>query len=154
VPTTVALVRWFGGWREVENTVGVLTFGRKSALLSLGATQSVEEVDRVAGEELAGQFARHREQMTIEHRPALVEERPYVGYIPGSTVTAPGFDGAPLVFPVIGLAIREDEDGQIESVPTIGDLIVGIDELTEHIRSRTPRRQYVGKRPAGVRPPR
>jgi hypothetical protein len=118
----------------------VATFGRRSALLSLGALQSIEEVDRVAGEELSGAFARYREQMTVEHRPATVVERPYVGYLPGSDVTAPDMDGTPTVYPVVGLSISEDVDGQIEVVPTIGDIIVGIDEIQEHLISNTPRR--------------
>lgn len=141
MPTTVALCRWYGGWREVANAAGVAAFGRKSALLSLGALQSIQEVDRVAGQELSGAFARYRAQMTVEHRPASVAERPYVGYYPGSDVTAPDLDGTPTVYPVVGLSISEDEDGQIESVPTIGDIIVGIDEIQEHLMSNTPRRR-------------
>lgn len=143
MPTTVALCRWYGGWREVEDATGVATFGRRSALLSLGALHSIQEVDRVAGEELSSTFAKTREQQTVEHRPATVAERPYVGYRPGDWVTADDYGGTPTEFQALNLAIREDDDGQIQVVPALGDIITGIDELQGELRANPnlPRRR-------------
>lgn len=134
MPTTVALVRWSGGWHEVVDAAGLAASGRKEAMLSLGAQQSIAEVERVAGRELSGAFARAREQLTAEHRPASVTERPYVGYQPSDMVTADNFDGTPTLFPVIGMAVSEDDDGQLTFVPAIGDVIVGIEDLQEQLR--------------------
>jgi hypothetical protein len=137
MPTTAFLVRWHGGWREVTATT---SYRRTEAMLSLGALQSIQEVDRVAGAELDGQFARFREQVTLEHRPMTVAEAPYVEYRPGDTIWAPGFAaGTYAPYKVLGMSIREDDNGELEIVPTVGDRVVGIDELQAELSSNPPR---------------
>lgn len=138
MPTTVMLVRWFGGWREVENAAGISNFGRREALLSLGAQQSIGEVDRIAGIELSSTFAKNREQMTVEHRPANLSEVPYIGYVPSDRVTAKNFDGTPILFPVISMAVTQDDDGVVTFVPSVGDIVYGITELQEGVFRTAP----------------
>lgn len=105
-------------------------------MLSLGAQQSIAEVVRLASAELSGLFAKNREQMTVEHRPANLEETPYVGYVPSDRVLADNFDGDPTLFPVISMSVTEDEDGNVAYVPRVGDIILGADELQESLRGQ------------------
>lgn len=135
MPTTVALVRWYGGWTEIENDSGVTNFGRREGFFSYGAQQSVEEVTRLARAELSGMFAKNREQMTAEHRPATLSETPYVGgYKPSDRVISDDFDGTPTLFPVLSLAVTEDVEGQLSFVPSVGDIIDGVDGLIEAVK--------------------
>jgi len=129
MPTTVMLCRWHHGWSEVENLAGTATFGRREAMLSLGAQQSIEEVVRLASAELSGLFAKHREQMTVEHRPATLAEMPYIGYIPSERIIADDFDGTPTSFVVSSMTVTEDEHGVVTFLPKVGDIILGVDEF-------------------------
>ena len=143
MPTTVFLCRWHGGWSEVSSPTGVATFGRIEAMLSLGAQHSLPEVIRIASAELSTTFAKDREQMTVRHRPASLAETPYSGgYIPSDTVEAEDFSGDPTNFDVVSLTVTEDDEtGQLDFTPIIGDLIPGIEELQEQMRDshRPPR---------------
>lgn len=141
MPTTVALVRWHGGWSEIEKTTAVTAFGVREGFLSYGAQQSVEEVLRLTEAELSTMFAKNREQMTVEHRPADLSEIPYVGgYIPSDRVVADDFDGDPVLFPVLSVAVTEDDDGVVTFVPVVGDIIDGIEWLQQALRD-SPRKK-------------
>ncbi len=134
MPTTVALVRWHGGWSEIEDDAGVTNFGVREGFLSYGAQQSTAEVRRLAHAELSGMFAKNREQMTVEHRPTDLGEVPYIGYLPSNRVVADDFEGDPTLFTVLSMSVTEDDDGVVAFVPVVGDIIDGIDTLQESIR--------------------
>ena len=45
--TNVVLCRWAEGFHEVKNQASIDIYGRREALLALGALSNVEEVERV-----------------------------------------------------------------------------------------------------------
>lgn len=132
--TTVMLVEWAGGWTAITAEGAIPTFGVREASLNYTTQQSIEEVVRLAGAELSGMFAKTRQQMTVEHRPANLAETPYVGYIPSDRVTADDFEGDSTLFPVLSMAVTENDDGEVTFVPVLGDIIDGIEDLQDLIR--------------------
>lgn len=129
MPTTVALVRWNGGWTEVVHQTAVLTYGRSEGFLSLGAEQSENEAERLARAELEDKFGRIQEQVTVEHRPEDVSKVPFIGYRPGDKITAPDFYGDTKQYPVQSITVNEDQDGVLSFVPSIGDTIMDVDDI-------------------------
>lgn len=138
MPTSALLVRWNGGWHEVVDHAAVASFGRVEGFLSLGAVQSVGEAERLATAELDEQFAKIREQTTLEHRPEDLTQIPYVAYVPSDRITAPNFAGTADDYPVQSMSVAEDDDGVLSFTPTIGDTILGVEELQEQIRVNLP----------------
>lgn len=135
MPSSVLLVRWNGGWHEVKDLDAVSDFGRREAFLSLGAIQSVGEAERLAKAEIRDQFGKLREQTTAEHAPTDLTEIPYVAYRPFDKITSENFAGDTATYTVQSMTVSEDDDGEVTFVPTIGDTIIGIDELQREIRS-------------------
>lgn len=129
MPTTVALVRWNGGWTEVVHRSGLLEHGRSEGFLSLGAEQSEDEAERLARAELSGQFGKIREQVTAEHRPDGTNEMPFVAYRPGDKITAPNYYGMNDKYQVQSVTVNEDDEGVLSFVPSIGDTILDVEEL-------------------------
>lgn len=145
MPTTVFLCRWNRGWSEVSIPTRVTTYGRREAMLSLGAQQSIQEVVRLATAELSGLFAKNREQMTVEHHPQSLSETPYVGYKPSDRVTVDDFDGDSTTLQVLSMTVTEDDDGQLSFVPVIGDIIAGVEALQEALRVSAERKYAARK---------
>lgn len=141
MPTSALLVRWNGGWHEVIRQLGVTLFGRREAFLSLGAVQSVGEAIRLAEAELRDQFAKTREQTTAEHAPVDLTEIPYVAYRPSDRITTENFVGGTAVYTVQAMTVSEDDDGEVTFQPTIGDTIIGVEELQREIRAAYSKRE-------------
>lgn len=135
MPSSVMLVRWNGGWEEVVQQSAVTSFGRAELFLSVGAAQSPQEARRLAAAELKNQFAKVREQITGEHRPESRAKTPYVGYKPSDRITAPNFLGVPTVYQVQAMAVTETDEGELNFVPTLGDNVLGFDDLQNEIRT-------------------
>lgn len=133
MPTTVLLVRWNGGWHEVVDLDAETAYGRSEGFLSLGAVQSVGEAERLANAELTGQFGRIREQYSAEHAPVDLDEIPYVAYGPADRISAPAWDDTPTTVQVQEMTIAEDENGELTFRPTLGDRILGIDEVQREL---------------------
>ena len=131
---TVALIRWHGGWTAITAEGAIPTFGVREGFLSYGAQQSIGEVTRLAAAELSGMFAKTRQQMTVEHRPTNIGETPYVRYRPMDRITADDYEGDSTLWPVLSMAVSEDDDGELTFVPTVGDIIDGIEDLQDIIR--------------------
>lgn len=151
MPTSVLLVRWNGGWHEVVSQSAELAYGRREGFLSLGAVQSVGEAVRLAEAELEDQFGKIRQQSTAEHRPADLTEVPYVGYKPSDLITTPDFNGTGTdVLPVQAMAVSEDAEGVVTFVPTLGDTILGIEDLQEAVKQSVQTQLPPGAQPPNV----
>lgn len=114
--------------------------GRREAFLSVGAVQSVGEVERVAGFELAN-VARSREKTTVEYHARTNGETPYIGFRPGDSITIPDFVGAAETKQVISVAVVLNVDGTVEYTPELGDTLIDCDleaRVTEQARKMTP----------------
>lgn len=123
MPINVLLVRWSNGWREVRNQPSIDTYGRREALLGLGALQTEQEVDRVAGQQLAI-FADHRMAIAADHAPIDRTDRPYRAYGVGDTIEVPDYGGGVLSERVRAITASEDDNGEITYSPELGDLIL------------------------------
>lgn len=130
MPSNVMLVRWAGGWTEETNTAGVTAWGRREAMLSLGAVQSEVEAQRIAGRQL-NQFADVRVEITADVEPISSADTPYLAFRVGDTVTVPGFDGSATDERVRAITVSRDEDGVLSFVPELKDRI-----LDEYERSQ------------------
>lgn len=151
MPTNVLLVRWSGGWHEVADAVSEATNGRREAMLSLGATQSVDEVARIGAQHLS-LFGRVRSQITAAIDPISDSDTPYVSYTPGDTVTVPDVDGTPVAERVIAISMQQDEDGVVTFVPQFKDLILEEEERFDLSIKKMSNGTFGGSSPA-VSPP-
>jgi len=130
MPVNVLLCRWIGGWREVRHEASIATYGRREALMGLGAIQSPQEVDRVAGEQLAI-FADQRTAIAADLEPMGVADRPYRAWNVGDTITVPNYGGGTISQRVRALTGSEDDNGEITYSPELGDLILETQERHE-----------------------
>ena len=130
----VLLIRWVGGWAERFDTTSIVANGRREAVISLGAVQSVEEAYRIADEQLRI-YANIRSQITADVEPASDADTPYLAYKVGDTITVPDETGAGSSERVVAITVAEDEDGRITYAPELNDLILEAQErLTDRIR--------------------
>jgi hypothetical protein len=127
MPVNALLVRWNGGWREVLAPNSIATFGRREALLGLGALQSPQEVDRVAGQQLAI-FGDNRMAIAADVNPIDQTDRPYRGWNVGDTVTVPAYAGGTISQRIRAITGAEDDNGEITYSPELGDLILEAQE--------------------------
>lgn len=123
------LVRWAEGWREVVHQGSIDALGRREALLSLGAIQTREEVDRVAGMQLAV-IAFPRMAIGSDLAPMGEADRPYRAFNVGDTITVPDYAGGVISQRVRALTGAEDDNGEITYSPELGDLILEEQERT------------------------
>lgn len=130
MPINVLMCRWVGGWREVRHEASIATYGRREAFLSLGALQSPQEVDRVAGEQLAI-FADPRTAIAADIEPMGVADRPYRAWNVGDTIQVPAYGGGVVSERVRSLTGAEDENGEVTYSPELGDLILETQERHE-----------------------
>lgn len=124
MPSNTLLVRWAGGWTEVTDDDAIDAWGRREAMLSLGAVQSVQEAQRVATGQLAV-FADVRTEVTCDIEPIGDADTPYVSFRVGDTVTVPDSDGTPTVERVRAITFVRDEDGEFSWTPELKDRILG-----------------------------
>lgn len=125
--TNALLIRWSGGWAERVNAASVTTHGRREAVLGLGAVQSIDEVYRIADEQLEI-YASPREQISADIEPMSDTDTPYLGFTVGDTITVPDSTGTPSAERVIAITVSEDEDGHVTYAPELHDVILGMQE--------------------------
>ena len=121
------LVRWYGGWAERVDASSVGTYGRREALLGLGAVQSVEECYRIADQQLAI-YQDIRTQITADLVPVDDDDTPYLSFLVGDTITVPDIAGTGTAERVMALTVTEDEDGNVTYAPELKDVILGAQE--------------------------
>jgi hypothetical protein len=125
--TTVLLVFWANGWAEIIDNEGVALHGRREATLGLGAVQSVDEVTRIASEQLR-LYGRPRVEVSADIAPVGNDDRPYRGYLVGDVLNGiPGPTG-PAAQRLTELTVSEDINGEVTYAPTMGDLILEAQE--------------------------
>jgi hypothetical protein len=127
MPVNVLLCRWIGGWREVRNEASIAVYGRREALMGLGALQSPQEVDRVASQQLAI-FGDPRTAIAADLAPMGTTDRPYRAFNVGDTITVPNYGGGTISERVRALTGAEDDNGEITYSPELGDLILETQE--------------------------
>lgn len=127
MPVNALLCRYNGGWHEVINQPSIDTFGRREALLGLGALQSPQEVDKVAGQQLAI-FADNRMAIAADIEPMGEADRPYRSWNVGDTIQVPAYGGGVISERVRALTGSEDENGEVTYSPELGDLILEAQE--------------------------
>jgi len=127
MPTNALLVRWSGGWHEVTDPASIAANGRREAMLSLGAVQSVGELERIAAKHLE-LFGRVRSQITADTEPIGDSDTPYWAYKPGDTITVPDADGTPVRERVVSMRVSVDQDGNLAFTPQLKDLVLEEEE--------------------------
>lgn len=132
MPSNALLIRWNGGWRERTSAASIAAYGRREALLGLGAVQSTSECDRIADEQLAV-YDDVREQITadLEPTPGEFVDMPYHNFLVGDTVTVPDSDGEDTVERVLAITVNEDENGELTFAPELKDVILSAAERLE-----------------------
>lgn len=116
--TNALLVRWSGGWLEVEDAPSVTAHGRHEDYLSAGDADSEAEAERIALGLLA-RLAWPSEEITVELEPTGVSDRPYVHFETGDTVIAPDSEGNATTWRVKGFTVTEDGEGNARYVPEL-----------------------------------
>lgn len=117
------LVRWSKGWHEVIDADSIAAHGRHEALLGLGAVESVEELERIAGRQLDA-YGTVREEIAGNLAPVGAADTPYVAFEVGDTIGVPASDGSPSQERVTALTVAEDENGQLTWVPELRDVLL------------------------------
>lgn len=124
MPINALLVRWNGGWREIRSDWSIGIYGRREALLGLGALNDPAEVDRCGLMQLAI-YHDHRSEISADHDPNSPLDRPYRAYNVGDVITVPDYGGATTVSErVKAIAGAEDDNGEVTYSPTLGDIIL------------------------------
>ncbi len=121
---TALLVRWSGGWLEVTDAPGIEAYGRREALIGLGAVQSTAEAERVARQQLAI-YATPR--TAIQVAPVDTATVPLLG----DRVTVPDIDGTPVLERVMSRTFTEDDDGLVTFAADVRDVILADRERWE-----------------------
>lgn len=109
---TVLLVRYGGGYIEVQNAAAVAAWGHKEAFLQLGAVSDRDQAERVANAVLAFQ-GDPRISTTLGIEPTGVGDEPYVDFAVGDEITAPDETGGSSLQRVMSLTVAEDENGDV-----------------------------------------
>ena len=131
------LCRWNDGWREVLHPGSIAAIGRREAFLSLGAIETVEEVDRVAGMQLTV-VAFPRTAIATDLAPMGDADRPYFAFNVGDTIGVPDYGTGTISQRVRALTGSEDDNGEITYSPELGDLILArLNPEGYHEQSRT-----------------
>lgn len=127
--TNAFLIQYANGWHEVKDATSISAYGRREAMLRLGAFQAIREVENVAAQHFAS-FGHHRTQATATQDPLTVGEAPYLNanFVPGGTVTEPGITGTPTAQRILSITVTEDDDGNLTFVEDLGDLLLDADE--------------------------
>lgn len=135
MPTNVILERWRGGWTETTSASSIATYGRKEALLDLGAAPSKEEATRVAGEQIDAN-ADPRLAITAEIRPVDETDTPYLAWGVGDLVTVPALGGGTVLERCIAMAVEVDDNNTIRYVPELKDPILEARERTQQAEKK------------------
>lgn len=111
------------GWGERTDAASIAAYGRRAALLEIGAPTSVGEVNRMADGQFF-YFADPRTEIEATIRPGSTADAPYWAYRVGDQITTP--DG---VYRLLGLAMGEDAAlGRAVPTLTFGSIILGAEE--------------------------
>jgi hypothetical protein len=127
MPANVFLVRWVGGWTQVDRGGFEI---RREACLGLGAQQSLEEARRVAGAQLDA-FADVRDEIATEPAPMGPDDTPWLAYRTGDYVVVPTWSGSHSDQRVISMGGALDDNGRITFSVELHDRILGERERTE-----------------------
>lgn len=119
---TALLIKWANGWAEVVNANAIAQWGRREALLGLGAVQSIEEVRAVADQQLI-YFGDPRTEIGVDLVPTGPADLPYVAFRVGDTITLPDVPSrAPAPERVQAITVTMDDDGVITYAPELRDI--------------------------------
>lgn len=124
-PINSLLIRWPGGWHVVEDTADIAARGGKRlrGTLGLGAAPSLEEVERIAAEQLRI-FGREREAIEPAHRDDGPTNRPYWAFGNRDRVLVDRDDAGTQELEVVQqISVSEDELGNVTYTPTLNDLM-------------------------------
>lgn len=122
-PVGSLLLRYRDGWAERVDAASVAAYGRREALLEIGAPGSVDEVYRMADGQFSW-FANPRTEITAGVLPMSLDDTPYIAFRVGDSVTCP--DG---VERVLAITCAEDnETDQVAWTLTLRDVILGWSE--------------------------
>ena len=107
---TALIIRWAGGFTEVESATGIANFGRLEGFLSLGNVLSEATANSLGNAVLADQSV---VQLTSTGtvQPVSSTDTPYEGFNVGDTITAPDLSGAGAPFRVQTIQVQEDQEG-------------------------------------------
>lgn len=132
--TTVLLVRYAGGYREVVDAGAVASRGRLEGFLTLGVLPTEADVDAV-GAGVLGSVANPRVATVAGIEPDPADE-PYVGFGLGDTVTMPDETGSPGLVRVRSIAVGEDPEGNPIFGPEVNAAPLEVEErLQRWLRS-------------------
>lgn len=121
---TALLVSWTGGWHDVTDAGAVARWGRKEAMLGLGAVEELSEVETVSREQLVT-FGDPLTEISCDTFPVGEPDTPYVGYRPGDMVTVPGRAGnPPLAERVQSITATMDDDGRVTYATELRDVLM------------------------------
>lgn len=104
------LVRWAGGYHVVEDAASIAAFDRREGFLSLGAAQSVEEVER-AGAAVLAQWGSPAVTTTAGIEPIGDGDQPFEDFGVADWITVPDEAGIPTSIRVRSLSVSEDPEG-------------------------------------------
>jgi hypothetical protein len=121
---TALLVKYGDGWAEVTAPDSIARWGRREGLLGLGATESLDEVNRVAGQQLVI-FGDPRTEIGVDLVPTSPDDTPYVGFRVGDSLTVPDIPSRPPAAErVQAITVTMDDDGVITYAPELRDVLL------------------------------
>lgn len=103
-----------GRWVTRTDTAALAAYGRRYVGLRAGSTEADPTAVRIADAQLAEDArqaleAGGTETLARDDLAPLVGAKAYADYGPGDTITAPGYDGTPAAFRVVGITARQDQ---------------------------------------------
>lgn len=120
LPVGAFLLRWKDGWAERTKSTSISAYGRREALLEIGAPTSIEEIYRLADKQFK-YFADPRTTINTRIAPVLGGDEPYIDYLVGDSITTP--DGTERV---LAITMQEDQNtGIVFPTLTLRNIILG-----------------------------
>lgn len=121
---TALLVRWIDGWHDVTDAAAVGRWGRKEAMLGLGAVEALSEVETVSREQLRI-FGDPLTEISCDTFPVGEPDTPYVAYQTGDMVTVPNRVGLPAVAErVQSITVTMDDNGRVTYATELRDVLM------------------------------
>lgn len=118
----VLLIRYQGGWTTVEDATSIAAYGRIEGFLSLGAVESLDEVQRIA-EATFDTLASPRFQTTVTVEPTADSDKPYVAFGIEDLISVPNESGTAEDMRVKAITVAEDAEGQVTYTPEVRDVL-------------------------------
>jgi hypothetical protein len=112
------LVRWAKGYTSSTDASSTSSYGRRETFLSLTSVEDVNSAT-TAGANTLSLYSQPQKSVVLGIEPLSDTDTPYKGVWVRDAVVAPGADGTPTTYRVVGVTATTDAEGFAKFVPEL-----------------------------------